>query len=748
MTTLPRIAFPIDYVDSLPRIDNLVKHIQKCNNRDKEKAETIADDEIDDFVLIEDDRVSADTPMPDISTMSIDSTTPVPALERKSPFVNMLVREAQEKSALGRTENNALSYNTSLQPIVDLFYAVKEKTDSFTIRDHLEKAWKVDPLKALKLVFFLRDIRDGKGCNEEFYVAAEWLLRNHPKTFMYNVVRYCPRFGYWKDLLQLLVREYLGEDAIAAEKTASLKNKTIYGSEQRKFRKALRRALHPASSKTAGTSRRRIFRHRRGDSTFPPERSSALSEKKLRNKARRAEYAKMSPEEAAKARAEFAMEVAERDAETKAKVKKEKLEKRDKAVITCGERWSRDPEYRALHIEIAKQFAVRLYLDKQRLDAKKKVLSLCAKWAPSAGHYHDIHTCIAATIALILFPRETTKHESETDVEYISRALRRYQSQYLTPLREAAQITETLMSANRWDTINYSSVPAISFNRNKNAFNQHDGKRYAKHVQDAAAGKEGKKIQASTLKPNEIVGKVMHSFSYGLDQQVLEAQWLNYVENIKKAGSLDNCIAVADVSGSMSGLPMQCCVALSLLVAAVSKPPFNNAIITFHESPSIVVLPETAKTLAEKVGAVLRMPWGMNTNFQAVFDLILRRAKQSNLAKRDMIKTIFVFSDMQFDQACQSPLETDYQQIKRKFEKAGYDVPQIVFWNLRESEASATPVLYDTVGTAMVSGWSGQLLKMFMEDGGEMISSPEFSPEFVVNKAIGRESYDVLRVLD
>jgi len=257
------------------------------------------------------------------------------------------------------------------------------------------------------------------------------------------------------------------------------------------------------------------------------------------------------------------------------------------------------------------------------------------------------------------------------------------------------------------------------------------------------------------LKPNDIVKNFLNNYGYQqetseLDTQVAEAQWLNYVETIQKAGSLDNCIAVADVSGSMQGIPMECAIALSLLVAAVSKPPFNNTIITFHSKPELAVLPETANSLRQKVEFVAGLPWGANTNFQAVFDLLLQKAEKYHLPKNDMIKTIFVFSDMQFDDACGNPsrLKTDYQQIQEKFYHAGYVVPKIVFWNLRQSFASATPVLYDTIGTAMVSGWSGQLLKLFMESGGDLISSPEFSPEFVMEKAIGKPCYNVLKVID
>lgn len=80
----------------------------------------------------------------------------------------------------------------------------------------------------------------------------------------------------------------------------------------------------------------------------------------------------------------------------------------------------------------------------------------------------------------------------------------------------------------------------------------------------------------------------------------------------------------------------------------------------------------------------------MNTNFQKVFDLILQVAVNGNLKEEQMIKRLFVFSDMEFDQASTNRWETDYQVITRKFREKGYGncVPEIVFWNLRDSKAT------------------------------------------------------------
>ncbi|PNX80750.1 hypothetical protein L195_g036761 [Trifolium pratense] len=58
-----------------------------------------------------------------------------------------------------------------------------------------------------------------------------------------------------------------------------------------------------------------------------------------------------------------------------------------------------------------------------------------------------------------------------------------------------------------------------------------------------------------------------------------------------------------------------------------------------------------------------------------------------------MIKRIFVFSHKGFDRASANSWETDYQAITRKYREKEYGsaVPQIVFWNLRDSRAGKMP---------------------------------------------------------
>ena len=121
----------------------------------------------------------------------------------------------------------------------------------------------------------------------------------------------------------------------------------------------------------------------------------------------------------------------------------------------------------------------------------------------------------------------------------------------------------------------------------------------------------------------------------------------------------------------------------------------------------------TTDNLAERVEQVKGLQWGMNTDFQAVFDELLSFALGIDLKPDDMVKTLFVFSEMEFDCATARPFSTDVEIIKDKYQAAGYPVPEIVFWNLRSTESR--PTTHSEPGVAMLSGFGAGLMKAFLE---------------------------------
>lgn len=277
------------------------------------------------------------------------------------------------------------------------------------------------------------------------------------------------------------------------------------------------------------------------------------------------------------------------------------------------------------------------------------------------------------------------------------------------------------MCRSEWDTIAFGQVPSKAHRLYKKAFLKHVPEEYTGYLSKVAEGKE--KINTAGLQPHELVYSYM---SLGMTErnETLELQWQTMRGKI--VGSLKNSLSVVDVSGSMAGEPMNVAIALGILTSELNKGLFQDHVITFSQKPEWV---ELKGSLCEKVKKMREAPWGMNTNLEAVFEMILRMAKAFGCSQEQMPKTLFIFSDMQFDHACENN-KPIYEEMKERFREQGYTIPSIVFWNLRAVEKSF-PVKQDENGTALVSGFSGELLNLFLEE-------KEISPRLIYRKAIDR----------
>ncbi len=222
--------------------------------------------------------------------------------------------------------------------------------------------------------------------------------------------------------------------------------------------------------------------------------------------------------------------------------------------------------------------------------------------------------------------------------------------------------------------------------------------------------------------------------------------------------------------------PIFLSVSLSLILASLAKPPFDAGFISFSERPEFVRLKNLGEVnLSHLVNSVITTHWGMTTDFQAVFlKLLLPLAKQHNIAKEDMVKRLFVFSDMQFDNAFDSHArygrgvggtwETSHDLVEKAYKKAGYDV---VYWNLAgmNTVARTVEVEAERKGVAMMSGFSAAMMKVFMGKAEEVEERDEWAeiskegevtenkedeptPLNAMKKALFTKSFDGLVVLD
>jgi hypothetical protein len=126
--------------------------------------------------------------------------------------------------------------------------------------------------------------------------------------------------------------------------------------------------------------------------------------------------------------------------------------------------------------------------------------------------------------------------------------------------------------------------------------------------------------------------------------------------------------------------------------------------------------------------------WGMTTDLNKAFNKILEVAKEGKVPNEEMPKILLILSDMQFNE-CTEFDDTAMQMIARKYMNAGYDMPNIVFWNLRATDN--VPVKYDSVGTALISGFSPSIVTSVLK-----ADLNNFTPEKIMLQTIMNDRYN------
>ena len=412
-------------------------------------------------------------------------------------------------------------------------------------------------------------------------------------------------------------------------------------------------------------------------------------------------------------------------------------------------------------------------------------LSLVAKYAPREGMKFDKGPLrLAKRLAQRLFGSANP-----------AASARKYRK-LCSSLNSQLCTTEVLMAAGRWEEIRFARVASLCLQRHRKAFlnealngvltpaqdatgNRHpdDPARVAArlHLREAIVSKKG--VQGKALMPHEIVklclGGEGRSLST-LEADLMNAQWASLragtleamrtaVEQrdlevleaaahataglgslaaleraLPKHVDLGKLVALVDVSGSMSGTPMEAAIALGILVSELAAPTFRDRVLTFESVPNWVDL-SSHTSIRDKVRACEQAPWGGSTNFEAACERILGAAEAAKLPP-DEVPDLIVFSDMQFDQANGGHggrWETAFERLQRRFAEVGqrvcgapYAAPRIIFWNLRANTVGF-PVAKDTPNVQLLSGFSPALLKLVVS-GADLVGDEEEVTETVV----------------
>lgn len=181
---------------------------------------------------------------------------------RLNTMTNPLVAGLAAGTNVTLTENGAVTHKSTLNNLLDWFAAggALRERDENSIVNLFQKAWGDDALKALKVLFYFRDVRGGQGERRTFRTCLKWLANNHRKAVESNLEN-VPFYGRWDDLYALegtpleavaldLIRRQLLTDVEAMNEGQSvslvskwIKSENTSSAESRRLARKTREAL-------------------------------------------------------------------------------------------------------------------------------------------------------------------------------------------------------------------------------------------------------------------------------------------------------------------------------------------------------------------------------------------------------------------------------------------------------------------------------------------------------------------------
>jgi len=309
---------------------------------------------------------------------------------------------------------------------------------------------------------------------------------------------------------------------------------------------------------------------------------------------------------------------------------------------------------------------------------------------------------------------------------------------FLSSIRKK-HIVEHKMSTKRWREIEYHTVPSLAMARYTNAFKRNDELRFERFKEKLVNGET--KVNASALFPHDCVRTVKSGDNVIANEQFKALP--NYLE-----GTDERILVICDTSGSMdvrvAGSIEAVDVSQALALYCSAKIPeesqFHKKFIGFSCESELVDWSNLRFSQAVKSRAIFNGAVG-STRIDKALKLILKTATFFKMPESLMPTTLLIVSDMQFHEGTSSfgwerkdkvETETEIERELKKFDKAGYARPKVVYWNLAGYSGAQATKHSKNVG--LISGFSPSILKA-------VLGGTDFSPVGIMKRAI--EKYEV-----
>ena len=412
-----------------------------------------------------------------------------------------------------------------------------------------------------------------------------------------------------------------------------------------------------------------------------------------------------------------------------------------------------------------------IYNNQNQEDKTSVNISLASRWCPREPNYKQKRNIrfgfIYQTIADLMFP-QFLKYTSIENKESWSKAkmkCRIHLRKRITSMNKFIDTTQIKQCDNQWSSIDFNTVTTQTIRRQKRAFQNltkrgearstlQDRKKcalnYKSHIEAAKVDPSHHKIHGRRCNTYELVNDALkYRCKDARNQTDIDTINLQWEDNRKNNKGLEKIpiIPMIDVSPSMEMdecIPLYNAIGLGIRASELTHPAFRNMILTFSATPEWLSL-EECSDFHSKVWKVKRAAWGSSTRIYPAFKMILDACIKNNVPAKEVEgMVIAIFSDMQIDciDIHDSPYGTDTLavEIKKMYNKYGYQAPHLLFWNLRKTKGF--PVISSKNNCTALSGYSSALLNVFCDKGIQALK--EFTPRKILEDLLSNPRYAVM----
>jgi len=353
-------------------------------------------------------------------------------------------------------------------------------------------------------------------------------------------------------------------------------------------------------------------------------------------------------------------------------------------------------------------------------------LTLVAKWMPRKSKNNRKYAWLFNKLADNMhshYFKTVYKDKGKVNCKLLKKAINKSEMNYrkmLSFVNKHLNVVEILQTSKQTGTIDFSTIPSKAREQYHKSFlntgkNNDDFEKMKCKANYLSYLNSTKQLYTNCylyeIVRRIVKGKLWSASTDDLDRQIVNKMW-SFRKNSIVIHNMEN-IALVDMSCSMNDIPLFNAIALGIFIAEHNTGEFNNKLMMFGNKPLWVTFSDEMD-ICDKVGYIIKNKNNLNSDLYSVFNMLIKIIETKCLPKHKLKPlTLTILSDMQIEQNHNLKNYCMYSTINTMFDGARIHKPQLIFWNLKQTNGFPIYTIHNYSDVLMFSGYSEKVLYNF-----------------------------------